>query len=65
MGVTFDLGAIYLGKSKVSLIPTGSTTIINSPAFKSNLDSEINNVKHDADKLKVWPVVSLGIVYRF
>ena len=65
LGVTFDLGAIYLGKSKVSLIPTGSTTIINSPAFKSNLDSEINNVKHDADKLKVWPVVSLGIVYRF
>jgi len=69
LGVTFNLGAIYQGKSKVSLIPTAGSpegkAIINGIPFKNDLNSEINNVKHNADKLKIWPVVSLGLVYRF
>ncbi len=64
-GITFDLGAIYQGNSKVTIISSGNTAIINSAEFQNNLNIETGKVKHDADKLKVWPVVSLGLVYRF
>lgn len=65
LGFTFELGAVYQGKSKVTLTATGTSAILNSQTFKDNLNLETNNVKHDADKLKVWPVISLGLVYRF
>jgi len=65
IGFVFELGAVYQGKSKVRLEAAGNNAIINTQAFKDNLKIETNNVKHDADKAKVWPVLSVGLVYRF
>jgi len=65
LGFTFELGAVYQGKSKVTLTAAGNSTTINSQIFKDNLSLETNNVKRNANKLKVWPVISLGLVYRF
>lgn len=65
---TADLGVMYQGKAKVS----NSTTCYNA-AVCSDLQSQIDrenaeqrqDIQDKADKLKWYPVASIGIGYRF
>lgn len=63
IGFTFDLGAMYQGSPKAHLSANG--TAANDPAFQNNLALEEDNLQHDLDNFKFFPVVSIGLNYRF
>jgi hypothetical protein len=65
-----DLGAMFQGKGKVTLtpqIPAGSP--LNSPvaraALQVLLDREEADIEKDVANYTVYPVVSIGVSYRF
>ena len=58
----FDLGAV-LGKPTISLTSTGAAS---NPQLASDLQAQEAKTQHDVRRyLKVYPVVSLGLGYRF
>jgi hypothetical protein len=58
----FDLGA-ELGKPAVSLTATGGAS---NPQLAADLKAQADKTQHDVRKYaKVYPVVSLGLAYRF
>lgn len=69
-GVTLDLGVIFQGEGEVTLtpiIPAGSP--LNDPlarqALQILLDREERDLQEDIVDYDMYPVVSLGISYRF
>ena len=65
-----DLGAMFQGKGRVTLtprIPAGS--VLNDPiaraALQVLLDREEGEIENDVADYTVYPVVSIGISYRF
>ncbi|MEI6847051.1 MAG: hypothetical protein WCK32_03285 [Chlorobiaceae bacterium] len=56
---SFDIGAILQGTPNVSLSAKGP--ISEDPAFKTELEKELANVKETSDKIKYYPVISLGL----
>jgi hypothetical protein len=69
-GVTLDLGVMFQGEGEVTLtprIPAGSP--LNDPlarqAFQILLDREERDLQEDVNDYDLYPVVSLGISYRF
>jgi hypothetical protein len=65
-----DLGAIFQGKGKVTLtpqIPAGSP--LNDPAARAALQILINReeaeIAKDVANYTVYPVISIGVSYRF
>jgi hypothetical protein len=70
VGVFVDAGAIFQGKGKVMLtpnIPAGSP--LNNPTARAALDillrEEERSIEKDVADYTVYPVVSIGISYRF
>lgn len=63
LGFLFEAGAIYQGSPKVKLSADGP--ISTQPAFLAELAKEEKNLQDDLDKYKIYPVVSLGLIYRF
>lgn len=65
---TADLGVMYQGKAKVSSSTTCYSAAVCS-ALKDKIDSENasqrNDIQDKADKLKWYPVASIGFGYRF
>ena len=62
--VLFDLGAV-LGKPTVSLSSSASTCAAGTPCG-ADLQAQQATTQHDVRKyLKVYPVLSLGLGYRF
>ena len=58
----FDLGA-SIGKPTISLSATGAAA---DPALRANLQAQVAKTQHDVQKyLKVYPVLSFGLAYRF
>lgn len=58
----FDLGAV-LGKPTINL---GATGAASNPQLASDLQAQSQTTQHDVRKyLKVYPVLSFGIGYRF
>ncbi len=62
-GFLFELGAIYQGSPKVDLSVDGP--IASDPTFQNDLATEENNLQSDLDEFKVYPVVAIGLSYRF
>lgn len=69
-GVTLDLGVMFQGEGEVTLtprIPAGSP--LNDPvarqALQILLDREERDLQEDVNDYDMYPVVSLGISYRF
>jgi len=58
--VIFDLGAV-IGKPKFTLSATGAST---DPVLASDLKAQSQSTQDDLNKLKVYPVLSLGLAYR-
>jgi len=70
-GVTFDLGVIFQGKARVHLnpvIPPGSpirTTPGARDALNLLIQQEERDVEKEAASYEYYPVVSVGVWYRF
>ncbi len=63
-----DFGVEFLGSAKVKLNGTCSQQFESDPMcaqFKSGVAQEENNLNHDVADYKWWPVLSLGVGYRF
>ena len=60
-GFLFDLG-VGIGKPTVSLTSTAGG---GNAQLQSDLNAQIAKSQDDANKLAVYPVVSLGLAYRF
>lgn len=61
LGFTFDLGAA-IGKPKVALTATGAAS---DPTLAADLKAQQDKTEKDVQKLKVFPVLQLGLAYRF
>ncbi len=62
-GLAFELGAVYQGSPEVNLSADGP--ISSDPTFQSNLAKEEEKQQEDLDSFKYYPVISLGVNYRF
>ena len=60
-GVSFDLGALYWGKPKVTL--TGSN--IATQQIADDCRQEADNIEHKTKKYQFFPYVALKLYYRF
>ena len=63
LGVEFDVGALLEGSPTVVLTATGSIT--SNSTFQSDLAAEQGKLQNDVNNFKTYPVVSLGLTYRF
>ena len=59
-GFIFEAGAIYQGSPEVDLTATGT-----APGLQAALTNEEQDLQDDLDEFKVYPVISIGISYRF
>ncbi len=60
-----DLGVVFQGSPNVTLTATGNPAVINNPDFQANLEAERRDLEDDLEPFKYYPVVSIGITYRF
>jgi hypothetical protein len=58
-GFLFDVGAA-IGKPTVTMSATG-----NGANLQSNLNAQTATMQTDANKLPIWPAISLGFVWRW
>jgi len=58
-----DLGVVFQGSPNVSLAADGQ--FADDPAFQANLEAERRDLEDELDSYKYYPVVSLGVTYRF
>jgi hypothetical protein len=61
LGFIFDIGA-GIGKATVAL---NSTNSASNAALRADLNAELATLQDDVNKVPIWPVVSLGLSYRF
>lgn len=60
-----DAGAFYQGKPKVSLTAHPIIPGLLPARFEQDLEAERQEIEDDLDSYRVYPVVSLGVSYRF
>ena len=60
LGLSADIGALYQGSPKLSLSATGSVA-----GLSSNLEQERKSAEEDLGSFKWYPVLSLGVYFRF
>jgi len=63
LGVVFDLGVLFQGSPRVHLGATGS--IASNPTFQHDLALEETNMQDDLTPVKYYPMISVGITYKF
>lgn len=62
-GFFADIGVMYTGSPEASLSASGP---INSvPSFQQDLAAEVQKVNDEIDVTQVYPVVRLGVMWRF
>ncbi len=59
---TANAGVIFEGQSDIRLSAPGAAGI---PGAETDIQAEQRQLNHDVSFLTVWPVVNLGLVYRF
>lgn len=57
-GFTLDLGVAFTDSPDVSLSSTGIVSL-------ADLEQERQEIEDDLDSLKIYPVITLGLFYRF
>ena len=62
--VVFDLGVVFQGQPEVSLQTVGGT-LSDNPLLLDEVEREEQELQEDADEFDLYPVVSLGLFYRF
>ena len=61
--LTLDFGVMYQGSPDVNLSADG--LLANNPTFLADLKKEEDNLQDDISAFKFYPVIALGITYRF
>jgi hypothetical protein len=61
----FDIGVVYQGAPKISLTAHPVNPALVPPTFYADLEKERLKIEDDASKYKFYPVVNLGLSYRF
>ncbi len=61
LAFVFDLGTA-IGKPTISLTASGAA---NNAQLQSDLAAQIASTQKDLDKVPVYPVLSIGLMYRF
>ena len=64
-GFTFDLGVMYHGKGEANLTPLDISPLIDKDLLESNVVKEEQDINDDLHKIKVYPVVAIGVNYSF
>jgi hypothetical protein len=62
-GASLDLGALFQGSPSVNF--TADDLIAGDPTFQANLAQEETNAQNEIDGFTLYPVISLGVNYRF
>lgn len=62
-GLVTDFGVAFIGSPTVTLSATG--TLASTPGFLLDLAKEAANVQDDVDVLRVYPVFSANLFFRF
>ena len=62
-GFVFEVGALFSGSPKVDFSATGP--IAGDPTFQSELAAEEAELEDELDNFNIYPVLALGISYRF
>lgn len=57
-------GAMFSGEPDVELKSNGGV-FSNDPTFQAELEQEEQNIREDIEDFKVYPVVQIGVTYRF
>jgi hypothetical protein len=64
LGFSVNLGAMYQGSPKVT-----ANAVSNIPALQAQLNQditvEVNKIKNDINKYRIYPVVMVGVNYTF
>lgn len=63
VGISLEAGAYFQGEPKVTITSTG--TLANDPTYQAALENERKSLEEDMEFLGTYPVVSLGIGYKF
>jgi hypothetical protein len=63
LGFLCELGVLYQGKPDVRLSATGP--VAESAAFQEELSKERNQLQESMDNFEYYPVLALGITYRY
>ncbi len=62
LGLTADIGVLYQGAPSLTLTATGA---LSNPALASDLEQERKSAESDLGNFKWYPVVSVGVYFRF
>jgi hypothetical protein len=62
-GVFADIGVLFTSSAKASLSATGP--IAGDATFQSNLRTEEKKVNDDLKPLRYYPIIKIGVLYRF
>jgi len=60
-----DAGAFYQGKPKVSLTAEPLIPALVPPGFAQDLEAERRKIEDDIDSYTIYPVLAVGVTYRF
>jgi len=65
--LTFDIGAYYQGSPDIEMTSNGScvNSALLGAACRSALEEEENELEDELEDFVIYPVISLGIAYRF
>lgn len=63
VGMNLDFGVLWQGEPDVTLEADG--LLASDPSFLAALDAERIELEDEMKDFKAWPVISLGIVYKF
>lgn len=64
-GVTFDVGAYYLGEPEVAQQLTCSATAINCAQMKADAEADRKDIEKELSDFPFWPLIQLGLTYQF
>lgn len=63
IGMSVDFGVLWQGEPIVELTSDG--TLAADPGFQASLEAERQELEEEFTEFKVWPVLQLGVIYRF
>ncbi|MDA3970247.1 MAG: hypothetical protein PF442_02745 [Desulfobulbaceae bacterium] len=58
-----NLGVVFQGTPDVSITTSG--TLANDPDFQADVAAERKEIEDDLDNYEMYPVIALGLTYRF
>jgi hypothetical protein len=63
LGMSVDFGVLWQGDPIVELTADGA--LAGDPSFQAALEAERRELEKEMSDFKAWPVLQLGVVYRF